>query len=278
LESVGIIAGTGNLPLHIAERAVVRGHQVLALAFPGVTDPAIESLAAETVWLKPGQLQKAISVLNQHGITRIVMAGKLEKRNLMRPWNLGLDRRALRVMRSLQDWRDDTILAAVAQEFINEGITVEEISRWADDLMAPLGVLTRRSPTRREWKDILFGREMALGIGSLDIGQAVVVKNGAVIVVEAIDGTDLAIRKAADLDIRDAVVVKMAKPKQDMRFDVPGVGSSTIESMIAARAKVLAVEAGKTMITDNQETIRKANEAKISVVGIPARGSLSGES
>jgi DUF1009 family protein len=277
LEPVGIIAGTGNLPLHIVDRAVTRGHQVLALAFPGVTDPAIESLASETVWLKPGQLQKAISVFNQHGITRIVMAGKLEKRNLMRPWNLGLDRRAVRLIRSLQDWRDDTILAAIAQEFINEGITVEEITRWADDLMAPLGVLTRRAPTRGEWKDIAFGREMALGIGSLDIGQAVVVKNGAVIVVEAIDGTDLAIRKAADLDIRDAVVVKMAKPNQDMRFDVPGVGSSTIESMIAARARVLAVEAGKTMITDNQETIRKADKAKISIVGIPAEGPLGGK-
>jgi DUF1009 family protein len=105
----------------------------------------------------------------------------------------------------------------------------------------------------------------------------VVVKNGAVIVVEAIDGTDLAIRKAADLDIRDAVVVKMAKPNQDMRFDVPGVGSSTIESMIAARARVLAVEAGKTMITDNQETIRKADKAKISIVGIPAEGPLGGK-
>jgi UDP-2,3-diacylglucosamine hydrolase len=276
VEPVGIIAGTGTLPLHVAAQAMERGHPVLAIAFPGFTDPCIEELANETVWLKLGQLQKAIAALKARGISRVVMAGKIEKVNLMRPWNLGLDRRSLRMIRSLKDWRDDTLLAAIAGELHRDGIVVDEITVWARTLMAPQGVLTKRSPSRRQWADIAFGRRMARGIGELDIGQTVVVKNAAVIVVEAIEGTDKAIRRAADLDIRGTVVVKMAKPQQDMRFDVPGVGPSTIESMTTAGSEVLAVESGKTMISDFDAMIREANKWKISVVGITPDGPLGG--
>ena len=277
VEPVGIIAGTGYLPLHVAAGAVERGHRVLAIAFPGFTDPSIEGLANETVWLKLGQLQKAISALKARGISRVVMAGKIEKVNLMRPWKLGLDRRSLRMIRSLKDWRDDTVLTAIAGELLRDGIVVDEITSWAGTLMAPPGVLTKRSPTPRQWTDIAFGRKMARGIGELDIGQTVVVKNAAVIVVEAIEGTDKAIRRTADLDIRGTVVVKMAKPQQDMRFDVPGVGPSTIESMVFAGSEVLAVESGKTMISDFDAMIGEANKRKISVVGISADGPLGAD-
>jgi UDP-2,3-diacylglucosamine hydrolase len=272
VERLGIIAGAGTLPLHVAREAVDRGYEVVAIAFPGITDPVIDRHAKEVVWLKLGQIGKAISALQAHGVTRMVMAGKIEKSNLMRLWNLRPDRRALAIIRSLADWRDDTILAAIAAEFVREGIMVEEITHWATKLMAPLGVLTRLAPNSRQYKDIAFGRTMAQGIGGLDIGQTVVVKNAAVIVVEAIEGTDRAIRRAGELNIQDAVVVKMAKPGQDMRFDVPGVGPSTIESMLDAQARVLAVEAGKTMITNADEMVRKADFAKISIVGIPAEG------
>jgi DUF1009 family protein len=274
LERVGIIAGSGVLPLLVADEAVARGYEVIAIAFPGFTDPALADRAREIFWLKLGQVGKVIDALKSQRITRIVMAGKIEKSNLMRLWNLRPDRRALRIIRSLEDWRDDTILAAIAAELHQEGMVVEEITSWATKLMAPLGVLSRRVPNQREYRDILFGRTMAQGIGELDIGQTVVVKNAAVIVVEAIEGTDRAIRRAGELEIPDSVVVKMAKPAQDMRFDVPGVGPSTIDSMIAAKARVLAVENGKTMITDADAMIRRANEARISVVGIPARGPI----
>lgn len=276
VDPVAIIAGTGRLPLHIAHQVGDRGHRVLAIAFPGFTDPAIEKVVNEVVWLKLGQIQKAISALKDRGINRVVMAGKIEKINLMRPWNLGLDRRALRLIRSLKDWRDDTVLEAIAAEFLADGIVVDEIVHWAGDLMASVGVLTKRGPSAAQWRDIEFGRRMARGIGDLDIGQTVVVKNAAVIVVEAIEGTDKAIRRTADLGIRDGVVVKMAKPQQDMRFDVPGVGPSTVESMIAANAAVLAVEAGKTMISDYEEMVARADEARIVVVGIPSSGPLGG--
>ena len=269
---MGIIAGTGDLPLHVADEAVERGFEVVAIAFSGFTDPALEGRTAEIFWLKLGQLEKAISILKSRGINRVVMAGKIEKSNLLRPWNLRPDRRVLRIIRSLDDWRDDTLLAALAAELLKDGIVVEEITSWAMKLMAPLGVLTKKSPNEKQWKDILFGREMAQGVGALDIGQTVVVKNAAVISVEAIEGTDKAIRRAGELGFPNGVVVKMAKPEQDMRFDVPGVGPSTIDSMIAAKARVLAVEAGKTLITNYGDMIRKADKAKILVVGIPAEG------
>jgi DUF1009 family protein len=229
-------------------------------------------MVKEIFWLKLGQLEKAISILKSRQVDRVVMAGKIEKSNLLRPWNLRFDRRALRLVRSMPDWRDDTILEAIASEFMKDGIVIEDITSWATKLMAPLGVMTKRAPSDKQWKDILFGRKMALGIGDLDIGQTVVVKNAAVIVVEAIEGTDRAIRRARELGIPNGIVVKMAKPDQDMRFDVPGVGPSTIDSMVDAKAKVLAVEAGRTMITDYNEMIGKANRAKISMVGIPAQG------
>jgi len=276
VEPVAIIAGAGRLPLHIAHQAGDRGHRVVVIAFPGFTDPEIEKLVHEVVWLKLGQIQKAITTLKDRGISRVVMAGKIEKINLMRPWNLGLDRRALKLIRSLKDWRDDTVLRGIAAELLADGIVVEEIVDWAGNLMASVGVLTKRSPSADQWRDIEFGRRMARGIGELDIGQTVVVRNAAVIVVEAIEGTDRAIRRVADLGVRDAVVVKMAKPQQDMRFDVPGVGPSTIDSMIEVHASVLAVEAGKTMISDYDEMVARANKARIAVVGIPSDGPLGG--
>jgi DUF1009 family protein len=256
----------------VVSEAVGRGLQVVAIGFQGITNPALERVAHEVFWLKLGQLDKAISIFKSRGVSQVVMTGKVEKSQLYRLWNIRPDRRTLRIIRSLEDWRDDTVLAAIAAEFLSEGIVVDEITSWAAKLMAPQRVLTYKWPTEKQWSDIAFGRRMAQGIGGLDIGQTVVVKNAAVIAVEAIEGTDKTILRAGQLDIADGVVVKMAKPDQDMRFDVPGVGPSTIESMIKAKAKALAIEAGKTMITDCQEMIDRANAAKITVVGIPSEG------
>ena len=250
---------------------------MFCICFKGFTNPEIDSRSTESVWMRLGQLDKIISSLKSRDVDRVVLAGKIEKQNMMRPWNVRPDRRCLRVVRSLADWRDDTVLAALAAEFGKDGIVVDEITNWASKLMAPLGVMTKKSPNEKQWNEIAFGRRIAQGIGGLDIGQTVVVKNAAVICVEAIEGTDKSILRAKDLNAAHAVVVKMAKPDQDMRFDVPGIGPTTIGSMIAAKAKVLAVEAAKTMITDYEETIRSANKAGIIVVGIPAEGPVNKE-
>jgi hypothetical protein len=262
----------GYLPRHVAQEARAQGVDVLLIALRGITDPDFAKSVSATVWIKPGQMERAIATLKSHDITTVVMAGKVEKRNLLRPWNLGLDRRALKMIRKAKDWRDDTLLAAIAAEFQHEGITVDAITRWANKLMAPVAILGKFSPTDEQWKDVEFGRTMAQGIGALDIGQTVIVKNSAVLAAEAIEGTDRAIRRVADLGIADGVVVKMAKPSQDMRFDVPGVGPTTIDSMERAGARVLAVEAGKTLMANVDEMIPKADGLRIAVVGIPPHG------
>jgi UDP-2,3-diacylglucosamine hydrolase len=274
VESIGVIAGAGDLPIRVIKETSERGFEAVALAFDGFTNPEIERYAKNVHWLKLGQLDKAIKVLIQYQITRVVMAGKIDKANLLRLWNLRPDRRALRVIRTLKDWKDDTVLAAIANELSKEGISIDSITVWASKLMASKGVLTRKQPTKHQIDDVVFGREMALAIGGLDIGQTVVVKNRAVLVVEAIEGTDSAILRVRDLGIPNSVVVKMAKPDQDMRFDVPGVGPSTIRSMVNAGAKVLAVEVGKTMIANFEETIQTADEARICVMGITASGPI----
>ena len=272
VEALGLIAGTGLIPFVVAQEAKERGHKLIVLAIRGITDPALENEADETFWIKLGQLSKAISICLDRRITRVVMAGKIDKMNFLQLSSVLTDLRALKAMATLEDWRDDTILKAVGDEFEKDGIHVEEITGWANKIVAPLGVITRQSPTKQEWSDIEFGRDMAKGIGGLDIGQTVVVKNMAVIAAEAIEGTDKAIRRAGDLAVPDCVVVKMAKPQQDMRYDVPGVGATTIESMITAKARVLAVEAGKTLIPQFEETVQMADDARIAMVGIPHNG------
>lgn len=274
MASIGVIAGTGDLPIRVVGDVTEQGYETVALAFEGFTSLEIEKTGAKVYWLKLGQLGKAIDLLKQNGITRVVMAGKIDKSNLLRLWRLRPDRRALGVIRRLADWRDDTVLAGIADELASEGIKIDSITLWASKLMARPGVLTRKDPTKHQIEDIHFGREMALAIGALDIGQTVVVKNRAVLVVEAIEGTDKAILRAGELNIPNSVVVKMAKPKQDMRFDVPGIGPSTIKNMIVAGSKVLAIEVGKTMIANHEETINLADKAKICVIGIPASGPI----
>ncbi len=272
MDRLGLIAGTGSLPAHILNEAGERGFDVFIIGLTGFTDPLLGSKTKNIFWVKLGQIDRAVAFLRENNITRLVMAGKIEKSNLLKPWNLRLDRRALRIIRNLKDWRDDTILAALAHEFASDGLIVDEITNWATKLMAPLGVITRRRPTERQWGDIEFGRRMAQGIGALDMGQTVVVKNSAVIAAEAIEGTDKCILRAGELGITDCVVVKTAKPKQDMRFDVPGVGPKTLDSMIKSGASVLAVEAGKTMIVELRDTLNRADEARVSIVGIPPEG------
>ena len=204
MEKVGIIAGAGYLPLHMADEALHRGYQVVAIAFSGFTDPAMENRIEDVFWLRLGQVEKVVSILKSHGVRRVIMAGKIEKSNLMRFWNLRPDRRAIRLLRQMRDWRDDTILATVADELLKEDIVVDDITFWAGELMARSGVMTKKTPNDSQWKDIEFGRSMAQGIGGLDIGQTVVVKSGAVIAVEAIEGTDKAIRRGRGTgDIRN---------------------------------------------------------------------------
>lgn len=271
---IGLIAGKSKFPLLFAEAARRHGWEVIVAAHHGETEPAIEPLATACKWIYVGQLGKIIRFFHQHGVTRAVMAGGITKGRLFR--HLRPDLRALRVISQARHRGDDGILRAVAQEFATAGIEIVPSTLFLEDLLTPVGILSRRHPTAAEYQDIYFGFAMAKEIGRLDIGQCVVVRQRTVLAVEAIDGTDATIRRGGQLAGEKAVVVKVSKPQQDLRFDVPAVGVETIQVMREVRAAVLALEAGKTLMFDREEMLRLADASGIAVVGLTAADPRTG--
>jgi hypothetical protein len=238
----------------------------VAAAHRGETDPALAALVQELHWVYVGQLGKIIRIFKDAGVRRAVMAGGITRGRLFREFRP--DFRALSVVRRAGAGKDDRLLRAVADELEAEGITVAPSTLFLDDLLAPAGQISRRVPSREELQDIEFGWRVAREIGRLDIGQCVVVRRQVVAALEAIEGTDEAIRRGGALAGPGAVVVKVSKPGQDLRFDVPAVGLDTIGVMREVKAAALAVEAGKTLIFDRSEMLQAAARAKIAVWGI----------
>jgi DUF1009 family protein len=263
-ETIGIIAGGGKFPLMVARAARAQGLRVAAVAHQGETDPAICEFVDIITWIRLGQLGHLVSALKKMGALRAVMAGTIAKRRMfgkVRP-----DLKGIALMSRLAVLQDDHILRAVAEELRKSGIEVVSSTVCLPGLTAEAGCLTCRRPTRREDQDIRFGWTIAKALGELDIGQCVVVRRRTVLAVEAIEGTDETISRGGRLAGADAVVVKVSKPGQDMRFDVPAVGLGTIKTMAATHCSALALEAGKTLIFDRPEMIALANEARITVV------------
>jgi DUF1009 family protein/predicted dehydrogenase len=264
LQKIGLIAGSGQFPLLFAHAAEQSGLQVVAVGFQGETDVALAEYVEEFHLLKLGQLNRLIRAFQKAGITRAAMAGAINKTRIytrIRP-----DWRAVKLLNKLRNKKDDFLLRAIAQELESEGIRIEPSTMLLPALLAPEGVLTRRKPNRREDEDIAFGWQLAKGMGHLDVGQCLVVKNHSVVAVEGIDGTDATILRGGDLCREGAVVIKVSKPRQDLRFDVPAVGLETIETMRRVKAKVLVIEAGKTIIFDQEKMIDTADASGISVV------------
>lgn len=261
---IGIVAGGGKFPLMLAEAARKRGVKVVAVAHVGETDESIVDLADILVWVKLGQLGKVINSLKRHGVTRALMAGTITKKKMFS--NVMPDFKALSLIGSLAIFHDDDILKSVARVFSREGIEIVGSTSLLPELLAPEGVLSRRKPDRDELKDIEFGWRMVKEIGKLDIGQCVVVRRKTVLAVEAIEGTDEAIRRGGSLAGGKAVIVKASKPQQDLRFDVPTVGLQTVVTMNEVRASVLAIEAGKTLVFDREKMTAFAEEAGIAIV------------
>jgi UDP-2,3-diacylglucosamine hydrolase len=265
-EKIGLIAGKGQFPLLFAQAAQNQGYQVVAVAHRGETDPALESLAQEIHWVYVGQLSKIIRAFKEAGVRRAVMAGGISRGRLFKEFRP--DFRALSVVRRAGAGKDDRLLRAVAAELEGEGITIVPSTLFMAELLAAPGHLSRRRPTPEELADVDFGLQVAKEIGALDIGQCVVVRRQVVAALEAIEGTDDCIRRGGRLAGPGAVVVKVSKPGQDLRFDVPAVGLETIRAMAEVAAAVLAVEAGKTLIFDRAEMLAAADRAKIAVWGI----------
>lgn len=265
-QRIGLIAGNGRFPIIFADNARKLGYFVSAVAHEGETEPELEQHVDRIHWIKIGQFNKLIEMLKGDGVRQAVMLGGIKKTHVfttVRP-----DFRALALAAKLIHLKDDDILRTVAEEIEREGIQIRESTFGLQGILVEEGTLTTREPNKKEWDDIRYGWEVGKQIGALDIGQCVVVKDRVIVAVEAVEGTDGAIRRGGELAREGAVVVKRCKPQQDLRFDLPAVGPRTIEVMETVKATVLALEAGRGILLDRDETIAKANRAGIAIVGL----------
>lgn len=263
---IGLIAGNGRFPIIFADNARKLGLHVTAVAHEGETEPELERHVDRIHWVKIGQLNKLINAFKGDGVRQAVMLGGIKKTHVysaVRP-----DFRALALATRLALLKDDDILREIAAELEREGITICESTFGLEGILVEEGPLTSRQPTKKEWNDIRYGWDVAHEIGRLDIGQCVVIRDRVVVAVEAVEGTDGAIKRGGELAKEGAVVVKRSKPQQDLRFDLPAIGPRTIEVMASVKAAVLAVEAGRTVMLDRELLLSKAGEAGIAVVGI----------
>lgn len=272
---VGLLAGAGRFPIVFAEKARECGIPVVCVGIAGMADPALAAVCHRFHWLRRMSLGFIIRSFHRGGVRQWTMAGKYYKHVIFRPWRwvqLLPDWRMLRFWfpRRRGDNRDDSLLLQLIDEFRSEGLDCVSALVLCPEILVRAGVLTRRRPTAAQERDIEFGWGLAKEMGRLDVGQSVMVRDRAVLAVEAIEGTDQAIRRVGELCGKAPfVVVKVAKPRQDMRFDVPTVGTDTIEMMRAAGARVLAIEAGKTIFLDEAETIARANRYGIAITAVP---------
>jgi hypothetical protein len=275
-EPVGLVAGWGRFPFSFADKARAVGLRVACVMIPDNADPALAGAVWKSRWSGIAQLGKMIRFFKRHGVRRVVMAGKVHKAPLIyRPWKILALRPDWRAVRAYyfrkRDQKDDSLILAFMAEFERAGLTFASALDLCPELLVKPGVLTRRQPSASEYADIEFGWELAREMGRLDVGQSVAVKDKAVLAVEAIEGTDRAILRAGELcRVGGFTVVKVAKPNQDMRFDVPTVGTQTIETMAKARARVLAVEADRTILLDQAATVALADRHGIAVVALRA--------
>lgn len=267
MPKLGLIAGQGKLPILVAREASAQGWEVIAMAIEGdANELELKPYAKRIHWLRPEQVGKLIELLKMEGITDTVMAGKVPKKRLY--GKLDIDARTLKIFMKIPNSADDTLLNAVAEELKSEGITLHPTTFCLNGVMAKEGIIVGPKPTEGQLKDVRIGWRVAKEIGRMDIGQTVVVKGGAVMAVEAIEGTDEAIRRGGALGGAGAVVVKVAKPQQDLRFDVPTVGLETIRSMKEVKASVLAIEANWTIFLEKEEVIEAAGDAQITIVAV----------
>ena len=263
---IGLIAGGGQFPLLFARAARKQGRAVVAAAHVNESDPTLASEVDHLCWVKLGQLGKIIKHFKKNGVTEAVFAGAITKTRIFK--DVLPDFKGLSLWNKIDARQDDAILRAVAQSLEQEGIQVLASTIYLEHLLFPAGVLTRKKPTAGEVEDIRFGWKIAREIGRLDIGQCVVVRERTVLAVEAIEGTDATIRRGGKLADKGAVVVKLKKPGQDFRFDLPATGSATIATLAEVGGSVLAVEAGQSLLFDRETMIAAAEQAGIAVVGV----------
>ena len=271
---IGLVAGGGQFPLLFAEAAQQRNRKVVAVCHQNETQAELEQRADISCWVKLGQLGKIIRFFHEQGVSETVFCGTITKTRMFK--DVLPDLKGLSLWNKIDKRLDDAILRAVANTLEQEGIKVLASTCYLEHLFFPKGVLGKKKPSKDQQADIAFGWKIARDIGRLDIGQCVVVRAGAVLAVEAIEGTDAAIRRGGELSGSGAVVVKRKKPGLDFRFDLPATGTKTIETLSSVNGSVLAVEAGQSLLFDREAMIAAADQAGIVVVGVAEdnRGNL----
>ncbi len=261
---LAIISGMGKLPLAVAEEARLKGYYVVGIALQPPADESLKAVADDFHKIRIGSFGGLLSLIRKLSVTDAVLAGKIPKKLLYQDkLSLVPDLKAMKLFLSLKDRSDDTIMNAIVGELEKKGVTIHNTTDFTANILAPAGVLTKKRPAKEALADAKFGWDIARKIGEVDIGQTVIVKNRAVMAVEAIEGTDETIRRGGQLAGNDAVVVKVSKPGQDMRFDVPAVGMDTLQSMQASGAGMLVLEAGKCIMIEKDILIREADKSGI---------------
>lgn len=267
MKKIGLIAGVGRLPVEFARAARGMGVHVIGVGVLPEVDPELSQVTHTYENINIAKLDRIFKVFKREKVTEITLLGKITK-ELVYAHREMPDLRVLKIFSRIKNFSDDTLTLALVEELAAEGITVLDQTELLRPLMPEPGVLTKRKPTDAELADMRFGLDMAKKIGGLDIGQTVVVKNRAIMAVEAIEGTDACIRRGGQLGRGGVTVAKSAKPKQDMRFDVPGVGPDTVNSMIEAGAVALVIEAGKTLVVDRDRMVEKADQHGMTIVAM----------
>jgi DUF1009 family protein len=262
----GLIAGNGRFPFMVLQGARQSGAQIVVAAIREETDPEIEKFADKVKWVGIGQLGRMIRYFKDERVEKAIMAGQVKHVQIFS--RAVPDARMLKVLLKLPRRNTDALIGAIATELQTEGIELLDSTYFLQDSLPKAGVLTRREPDKHEREDIEYGLEIARGIAHLDLGQTIVVRSKACVAIEAMEGTDETVRRAGRLVKRGLTVVKLAKPNQDMRFDVPVVGVPTLDAMVDAGATCLCLTAGKTLMFDRNEMIRVANEKKIAIVAV----------
>lgn len=267
MERIGLLAGAGKLPVECAKAAKLLGYEVYAVALLPETDAELKECTADCQSISIAHLDAVLNYLKEHQVSKVTMIGKVTK-ELLFSGKVQPDARMLKLIMELPDRKDDTIMMMFVRELAKAGIQAFDQTALIRRLMPHRSVITKREPTAEERKDMEFGFRMAKEIGRLDVGQTAVVKNMAVMALEAIEGTDACIHRGGQLARGGAVVAKVAKPQQDDRFDVPTVGLATIQSMVDVGATALAIEADKTLLVEREEMLALAEANNITIAAI----------
>ena len=266
LDTLGIIAGNGVYPRLLAQAARRAGvKRIIAAAFADETDDRLAGMVDGIEWMRVGQLGKLIGCFRNASVANAIMAGQIAPKNL---FDLRPDWKMLLLLARLKRRNAESIFAAIGDELARAGVTLLSATSFLEDCLAPNGLVAGRKLNHRQEEDVAFGFEIAREVSRLDIGQTVIVKNGTVLAVEGFEGTNEAIKRGGALARKDAVMVKVAKPTQDMRFDVPVIGVATVDVAAAAQVRVIAIEAGRTLLLEKEAVIEQANRANISIVAL----------